>query len=222
MLPSFGIVNGSKVYNDFEQVCYPPFDERYISTKPLGGTPSYPTLENQGTKYKFGTCEENGGGVPFIGFGRLTTYPCSGHAAFVSFNETAAVGAQFFQDLQANYFIDISTRIVLIEYFVYNPNLNYFVSVKNSVEWTAGGQAAPSWDYRIFKLEVLRTPVDYIQFALAIFLPLYVSFYVYQYFEGLYLAYVDSRDGHGSHWINYIISPWVNNQSKKKINFSCF
>eukprot|EP01080_Neovahlkampfia_damariscottae_P010421 gene10421-2948_t len=208
MLPNFGVVNGTSVYDQFEQVCYPPFDERYISSSPVGGTASYPTVENPGTMYKYGTCEENGGGVPFIGFGRLTTYPCSGHAAFVSFNESSAVGAKFFQDLQSNYFVDIATRIVLIEYFVYNANLNYFVSIKNSVEWTAGGQAVPSWDYRIFKLEVLRTTVDYIQFSLAVLLPLFVAFYIYQYFEGLYLAYVDYKDGHASHWINYIISPW--------------
>jgi hypothetical protein len=209
MLPAFGVVNGSSVYDQFEQVCYPEFEERFISKAPTGGTTEFPSQENPGDLYKFGTCEENGGGVPYLGFAKFTTYPCSGHSAFISLNDTYDDAATFFGDLKSKYFIDKATRIVIIEYFVYNANLNYFVSIKNAMEFPVGGQAVPSWDYRIFKLEVLRTPVDYLQFALSILLPLFVAFYVYQYVEGLYLAYVDYRDGHSGHWINYILAPWV-------------
>lgn len=134
MLPTYGVSFNKRFpygnSKDFPNYCAGEFDYNnpdMISKEPFG-------TDNI---YTYKTCDEMGGGIAYTGW--KTSYPCDGHVVTIPFTASYLDAFDNLTSLQKNYFVDHQTRFIMAEYFVYNGNLNYFVSIKNAVEFTAGG-----------------------------------------------------------------------------------
>lgn len=55
-------------------------------------------------------------------------------------------------DLNANLWIDRGTRVVFLDFTVYNANINLFCQIKLTVEFPASGGAVPSKSFSTVKL----------------------------------------------------------------------
>jgi hypothetical protein len=55
-------------------------------------------------------------------------------------------------DLKANLWIDRGTRVVFLDFTVYNANINLFCQIKLTVEFPASGGAIPSKSFSTVKL----------------------------------------------------------------------
>lgn len=178
MFPVYGVKG-----NDTEKYdvgCYAEYDmnsPRTHSRVPFG----------KNNRFVYGDCEANGGGSLY--YSKQNTYDCDGFSVFLPFSSSKANAIQFISDLKSDGWIDKQTRAILIEFFTYNPNINYFVQAKIVTDFTAGGGLGASWAFRVFKLDVLRTPVDYILFTLNLILPVFVLFKAYILIVSINTAY---------------------------------
>ncbi len=57
-----------------------------------------------------------------------------------------------FNDLNANLWLDRGTRVVFLDFTVYNANINLFCQIKLLVEFPASGGAVPSSSFSTVKL----------------------------------------------------------------------
>ena len=73
----------------------------------------------------------------FVLSGLFGTYPGSGYV--VDLPETAIDRYQIIERLQENYWIDLKTRLVVIDFAYYNSNLDLFVTVRILNEFLASG-----------------------------------------------------------------------------------
>jgi hypothetical protein len=55
-------------------------------------------------------------------------------------------------DLNANLWLDRGTRVVFLDFTVYNANINLFCQIKLMVEFPASGGAVPSSSFSTVKL----------------------------------------------------------------------
>eukprot|EP01080_Neovahlkampfia_damariscottae_P005837 gene5837-9660_t len=187
-LPRYG-VNEQQHPNstlDFDLNCY----------RDEGGLEDRTTRRSFGVenRFKFQECETLGGGCPYVGE-REYYGNCDGYAVELPFSYSQVEAIQFLKKLQSDGWIDKFTRVAYIELFTYNPNLNYFNQIKLVVEFTAGGGLIPTWLFRVFKLEVLRTTGDYIIFILILFLPLFSLYNIFNLIKQLYLIHRDHSSG---------------------------
>jgi hypothetical protein len=55
-------------------------------------------------------------------------------------------------DLNANLWLDRGTRVVFLDFTVYNANINLFCQIKLTIEFPASGGAVPSKQFSTVKL----------------------------------------------------------------------
>ncbi|CAF0929169.1 unnamed protein product [Adineta ricciae] len=79
-------------------------------------------------------------------------------------------------DLKANLWLDRSTRVVFLDFTLYNANINLFCQIKLTVEFPASGGAVPSKSFASVKLIRYVTSMDYFVLACEI---LFIIFTVY-------------------------------------------
>lgn len=81
---------------------------------------------------------------------RIGSYEPGGYIASLGYNKTSAL--EMLNELESLGWVDRFTRVVFIEYAVYNGNNNMLSTVLIAVEFTAFGGAFPSFEHFSFRL----------------------------------------------------------------------
>ncbi|XP_029425540.1 polycystic kidney disease 2-like 1 protein [Nannospalax galili] len=100
-----------------------------------------------GTAWTYHSQDELGGSSHW---GRLTSY--SGGGYYLDLPGSRQASAEALQGLQEGLWLDRGTRVVFIDFSVYNANINLFCVLRLVVEFPATGGAIPSWQIRTVKL----------------------------------------------------------------------
>ncbi|UJR08879.1 hypothetical protein I4U23_013134 [Adineta vaga] len=100
-------------------------------------------------------------------------------------------------DLNANLWIDRGTRVVFLDFTVYNANINLFCQIKLTVEFPASGGAVPSKSFSTVKLIRYVSSMDYFVLACEILFIIFTVYYTveeileikhyrFHYFKGIW------------------------------------
>ncbi|GAB1302455.1 Polycystic kidney disease 2-like 1 protein [Apodemus speciosus] len=100
-----------------------------------------------GTAWTYHSQDELGGSSHW---GRLTSYGGGGY--YLDLPRSRQASAQALQGLQEGLWLDRGTRVVFIDFSVYNANINLFCILRLVVEFPATGGTIPSWQIRTVKL----------------------------------------------------------------------
>ncbi|XP_066271869.1 polycystin-1-like protein 2 [Branchiostoma lanceolatum] len=114
----------------------------------------------------------SGGELPVIG--DIATYDSGGYVAGVGGDKDTALSV--IADLNEADWIDRYTRAVVVEFTVYNANVNFFSSVSYTVEFLNMGGAVPSRSIRTYRLHRFVGTAGYIILAMHV---LYVACFLY-------------------------------------------
>jgi hypothetical protein len=126
------------------------------------------------------TCQESGGGADYVGL--FSIYPCGGHTIFdFKYDSTLNSSLKISKDMKVNNFYDRKTSLILVEFFLFNNNLNYITQVRFATEFTKGGAALPSFEFFSFKPEPFREPGDIVYFSFSILIVFYIFYFVFDF-----------------------------------------
>lgn len=146
---------------------------------------------NRIKRWKWKACHEMKGGS--MTSGHFAFYHCGGFVFDVPFYSGPSLQHRFevnvtenlyvFPALKEPAFVDAAaTRFVIVEWFMYHPALDKFVSVKLFTEASPGGMWKPSYQFRIFEVwtegDVPKTVYDFFFF-------IGVLYYVFKFFHEL-------------------------------------
>uniref|UniRef100_A0A8C3I6D8 Polycystin 2 like 1, transient receptor potential cation channel n=1 Tax=Chrysemys picta bellii TaxID=8478 RepID=A0A8C3I6D8_CHRPI len=126
-----------------------------------------------GTAWKYHSEEELGGSSHW---GRLTSY--SGGGYYIDLKMTREESAEALQVLKEKLWLDRGTRVVFIDFSVYNANINLFCVLRLVVEFPATGGAIPSWQIRTVKLIRYVSTWDFFIVACEIIFCIFIFYYV--------------------------------------------
>ncbi|XP_039274381.2 polycystin-2-like protein 1 [Styela clava] len=164
------IQNGScQVHPDFQNeitACFDSYHADKEDTTPFG--------KENGTAWTYQTEEELDGSSHW---GLLdVTYSGAGYVQDLF--STKAASLPLIEDLKTNLWLDRGTRVVFIDFSVYNANINLFCVVRLVVEFPATGGALPSWQFRTVKLIRYVSTYDYFLMACEILYVLFIVYYI--------------------------------------------
>ncbi|XP_014730788.1 PREDICTED: polycystic kidney disease 2-like 1 protein isoform X2 [Sturnus vulgaris] len=160
--------NSCVVHDDFKEEisgCYDVYSEDKEEKVSFG-------LIN-GTAWRYHTEEELGGSSHW---GRLTSY--SGGGYYIDLKMTREESAEALQVLKEKLWLDRGTRVVFIDFSVYNANINLFCVLRLVVEFPATGGAIPSWQIRTVKLIRYVSAWDFFIVACEIVFCVFIFYYV--------------------------------------------
>ncbi|NWX66897.1 PK2L1 protein, partial [Promerops cafer] len=160
--------NSCVVHDDFKEEilgCYDVYSEDKEERVSFG-------LIN-GTAWRYHSEEELGGSSHW---GRLTSY--SGGGYYVDLKMTREESAEALQVLKEKLWLDRGTRVVFIDFSVYNANINLFCVLRLVVEFPATGGAIPSWQIRTVKLIRYVSTWDLFIVACEIVFCVFIFYYV--------------------------------------------
>ncbi|KAH0624374.1 hypothetical protein JD844_031779 [Phrynosoma platyrhinos] len=160
--------NSCVVHDDFKEDisgCYDVYSEEKEDRSPFG-------LLN-GTAWQYHTEEELDGSSHW---GKLTTY--SGGGYYIDLKMTREESAEALQVLKENLWLDRGTRVVFLDFSVYNANINLFCVLRLVVEFPATGGAIPSWQIRTVKLLRYVSTWDFFIVACEIVFCVFIFYYV--------------------------------------------
>ncbi|CAF4587465.1 unnamed protein product [Rotaria sp. Silwood1] len=106
--------------------------------------------------------------------GLISRYDGGGFIQDLTLNYNAAKAE--LDSLNANLWVDRGTRVVFLDFTVYNANINLFCQIKLTVEFPASGGAIPSKSFSTVKLIRYVSSMDYFVLACEV---LFVIFTVY-------------------------------------------
>ena len=107
--------------------------------------------------------------------GKISTYSAGGYVKNLdAFKDSSKA---ILDDLKLNTWLDRSTRVVMLDFTVYNANINMFCQIRLIVEFPTTGGAIPSWEFRTVKLIRYVTPFDYFILALEILFAVFLVYY---------------------------------------------
>jgi len=143
--------NSCVVHDDFKREikeCYGPYtadnEDKSLRT------------EGNGSAWKYQTAKDlNGGSF----WGRMATYQGGGYTQLLSNN--SAESKEILAELKKNLWVDRGTRAVMIDFTVYNANINLFCIVTLVMEYPATGGCIPFHMFRTLKLIRYVTTMDY-------------------------------------------------------------
>ncbi|XP_020646855.3 polycystin-2-like protein 1 [Pogona vitticeps] len=160
--------NSCVVHDDFKEDisgCYDVYSEDKENRSPFG-------LLN-GTAWQYHTEEELDGSSHW---GKLTSY--SGGGYYIDLEMTRKESAEALQVLKENLWLDRGTRVVFIDFSVYNANINLFCVLRLVVEFPATGGAIPSWQIRTVKLLRYVSTWDFFIVACEIVFCVFIFYYI--------------------------------------------
>uniref|UniRef100_A0A8C3QHZ4 Polycystin 2 like 1, transient receptor potential cation channel n=1 Tax=Cyanoderma ruficeps TaxID=181631 RepID=A0A8C3QHZ4_9PASS len=160
--------NSCVVHDDFKEEilgCYDVYSEDKEERISFG-------LIN-GTAWRYHSEEEVGGSSHW---GRLTSY--SGGGYYIDLKMTREESAEALQVLKEKLWLDRGTRVVFIDFSVYNANINLFCVLRLVVEFPATGGAIPSWQIRTVKLIRYVSAWDFFIVACEIIFCVFIFYYV--------------------------------------------
>ncbi|KAF5911302.1 hypothetical protein HPG69_019670 [Diceros bicornis minor] len=118
-------------------------------------------------------------------WGRLTSY--SGGGYYLDLPGSRQASAEALQDLQEGLWLDRGTRVVFIDFSVYNANINLFCVLRLVVEFPATGGAIPSWQIRTVKLIRYVSNWDFFIIGCEIIFCIFIFYYVVEEILELYI-----------------------------------
>ncbi|XP_018422591.1 PREDICTED: polycystic kidney disease 2-like 1 protein [Nanorana parkeri] len=160
--------NSCVVHQDFRDDisgCYDVYTKDEEDRNPFG-------LVN-GTAWTYFTEDELDGSSHW---GKIATY--SGGGYYLDFEMTKQDTLRSLQTLKKNLWLDRGTRVVFIDFSVYNANINLFCVLRLVVEFPATGGAIPSWQIRTVKLIRYVSNWDYFVIACEIVFCVFIFYYV--------------------------------------------
>ncbi|XP_034993769.2 polycystin-2-like protein 1 [Zootoca vivipara] len=160
--------NSCVVHEDFKEDifgCYDVYSEEKEDRSPFG-------LIN-GTAWQYHTEEELDGSSHW---GRLTSY--SGGGYYMDLKMTRRESARALRVLKENLWLNRGTRVVFIDFSVYNANINLFCVLRLVIEFPATGGAIPSWQIRTVKLLRYVSTWDFFIVACEIVFCVFIFYYV--------------------------------------------
>ncbi|CAK6436190.1 unnamed protein product [Pipistrellus nathusii] len=141
---------------------YSPDNEEQLPFGPLNGT-----------AWTYHSEHELGGSSHW---GQLTSY--SGGGYYLDLPGSRQGSAETLRDLQESLWLDRGTRVVFIDFSVYNANINLFCVLRLVVEFPATGGAIPSWQIRTVKLIRYVSNWDFFIIGCEIIFCIFIFYYV--------------------------------------------
>ncbi|XP_074855560.1 polycystin-2-like protein 1 [Carettochelys insculpta] len=160
--------NSCVVHDNFREDisgCYDVYSEDKEEREPFG-------LIN-GTAWRYHSEQALGGSSHW---GRLTSYGGGGY--YIDLKLTRQESAEALQVLKENLWLDRGTRVVFIDFSVYNANINLFCVLRLVVEFPATGGAIPSWQIRTVKLIRYVSAWDFFIVACEVVFCIFIFYYV--------------------------------------------
>nr|XP_054364315.1 polycystic kidney disease 2-like 1 protein isoform X1 [Mirounga angustirostris]XP_054364316.1 polycystic kidney disease 2-like 1 protein isoform X1 [Mirounga angustirostris] len=145
-----------------------------------------------GTAWTYHSQDELGGSSHW---GQLTSY--SGGGYYLDLPGSRQASAKALQDLQEGLWLDRGTRVVFIDFSVYNANINLFCVLRLVVEFPATGGAIPSWQIRTVKLIRYVSNWDFFIIGCEIIFCIFILYYVVEEILELHI-----------HRLRYLSSIW--------------
>ncbi|PNJ86951.1 PKD2L1 isoform 1 [Pongo abelii] len=160
---------------------YSPDKEEQLPFGPLNGT-----------AWTYHSQDELGGSSHW---GRLTSY--SGGGYYLDLPGSRQGSAEALRDLQEGLWLDRGTRVVFIDFSVYNANINLFCVLRLVVEFPATGGAIPSWQIRTVKLIRYVSNWDFFIVGCEVIFCVFIFYYVVEEILELHI-----------HRLRYLSSIW--------------
>ncbi|XP_069913500.1 polycystin-2-like protein 1 isoform X1 [Oryctolagus cuniculus] len=126
-----------------------------------------------GTAWTYHSQDELGGSSHW---GKLTSY--SGGGYYLDLPRSRQASAEVLRDLQEGLWLDRGTRVVFIDFSVYNANINLFCVLRLVVEFPATGGAIPSWQIRTVKLIRYVSNWDFVVVGCEVVFCIFIIYYV--------------------------------------------
>eukprot|EP00069_Balaena_mysticetus_P022085 bmy_14125T0 len=145
-----------------------------------------------GTAWTYHSQDELGGSSHW---GRLTSY--SGGGYYLDLPGSRQASAEALRDLQEGLWLDRGSRVVFIDFSVYNANINPFCVLRRVVEFPATGGAIPSWQIRTVKLIRYVSNWDFFIIGCEIIFCIFIFYYVMEKILELHI-----------HRLRYLSSIW--------------
>ncbi len=105
----------------------------------------------------------------------LNKYSGAGFVQLLSFDRGET--EKMIQDLFDNLWITRGTRVIFVDFTLYNANINLFCQIRLTMEFPATGGVVPSYTFRTSKLIRYVTPTDYFVMACEIILIFFIVYY---------------------------------------------
>ncbi|XP_008568826.1 PREDICTED: polycystic kidney disease 2-like 1 protein isoform X2 [Galeopterus variegatus] len=175
------------VHEDFREdilCCYDVYSPDKEEQLPFGSL--------NGTAWTYHSQDELGGSSHW---GRLTSY--SGGGYYLDLPGSRQPSAEALRDLQEGLWLDRGTRVVFIDFSVYNANINLFCVLRLVVEFPATGGAIPSWQIRTVKLIRYISNWDFFVVGCEIIFCIFIFYYVVEEILELHI-----------HRLRYLSSIW--------------
>ncbi|XP_039727442.1 polycystin-2-like protein 1 isoform X3 [Pteropus medius] len=160
---------------------YSPDKEEQLPFGPLNGT-----------AWTYHSQNELGGSSHW---GQLTSYRGGGY--YLDLPGTRQGSAEALRNLQEGLWLDRGTRVVFIDFSVYNANINLFCVLRLVVEFPATGGAIPSWQIRTVKLIRYVSNWDFFIVGCEIIFCIFIFYYVVEEILELHI-----------HRLHYLSSIW--------------
>ncbi|KAM5322233.1 polycystin-2-like protein 1 isoform 2-T3 [Glossophaga mutica] len=160
---------------------YSPDKEEQLPFGPLNGT-----------AWTYHSQDELGGSSHW---GQLTSY--SGGGYYLDLPGSRQGSAEALRELQEALWLDRGTRVVFIDFSVYNANINLFCVLRLVVEFPATGGAIPSWQIRTVKLIRYVSNWDFFIVGCEIVFCIFIFYYVVEEILELHI-----------HRLRYLSSIW--------------
>jgi len=156
------------VHDDFKKeikACYDAYAKSIEDKRPFGVM--------NGTAWTYHTEQELDGSGHW---GLISSY--GGGGFYQDLASTKALSAAIVSDLKSNLWLDRGTRVVFLDFTVYNANINLFCVIRLVVEFPATGGAIPQWVFRTVKLIRYVTVGDYFVMACEGIFVLFILYYL--------------------------------------------
>lgn len=127
-----------------------------------------------GAAWNFHSAKELDG---FMTWGIFHSY--HGGGFYQTFSKFREITREAIRSIRDNDWIDRGTRVVFIEFTIYNPNINVICSAKLTIEILPTGSLVSSTDFRVMKERSISTLTDYVWTLFAVAFFLQIAFYTY-------------------------------------------
>jgi len=164
-----------EIHPDFQNAiryCYDEYSEEKVDKEPFG--PGV-RLKTSPTAWMYQTASQMDSS-PMVHMGKVGMY--GGGGSVQNLHSLKNESALILKELKEALWIGRSTRVVFVDFTVYNANINLFCVVKLTFEFPATGGVLPSSSYRTVKLIRYVDSRDYFVMACEFIYMIFVAYYI--------------------------------------------